>query len=106
MIDELIAVCEANIRTLEHIARLVRSYYRKEKLIDQVLIKILELTDLTDQSRLAIADAQVERIMAMSDEEVLAMVKAEGRDPEQIAIEMRAIFERAVKIADARQANG
>lgn len=108
--DDLIAACEANIRTLEHIARLVRQYYRKEKPLDQVLVKVLELTDLADQSRRAILDAQVdaevERILSLSDEEVLAECRAEGRDPEQIATEMRAIFEKAVVIANARRANG
>lgn len=101
--NDLIAACEANIRTLEHIARLVRQYYRGEKTAEQAFNKILVLTDMTDQTRAAICDAQVERVMAMSDEEVLAECRAEGRDPEQIAIEMRAIFERAVEIANARR---
>jgi hypothetical protein len=42
--------------------------------------------DETSQSG---ADREVERILALSDEEVLAEVRAEGRDPVQVANEMR-----------------
>lgn len=37
------------------------------------------------------ADAEVERILAMSDDEVLAEVRAEGLDPEVVAAEMQAM---------------
>jgi hypothetical protein len=43
-------------------------------------------------------DEEIERILRMSDEEILAEVRAEGRDPEQIAREGRAIFERVLLI--------
>jgi hypothetical protein len=43
-------------------------------------------------------DEEIDRILRMSDEEILAEVIAEGRDPEQIAREGRAIFERVLLI--------
>lgn len=43
---------------------------------------------------LAKADAEVERILALSDEEVLAEIRKEGGDPEIIAAESRLMFDR------------
>lgn len=42
------------------------------------------------------ADAEVARILNLSDEEILAEVRAEGGDPEKIALEGRLIAERAI----------
>lgn len=41
------------------------------------------------------ADAEVARILSMSDDEILAEVRSEGGDPEKIALEGRLTFERA-----------
>jgi hypothetical protein len=50
-------------------------------------------------------DPELERILAMSDDEILAEVIAAGDDPEEIARECRAIFERALAqvASDAEQ---
>lgn len=51
-------------------------------------------------------DAELERILAMSDEEILAECIANGEDPAEVAREGRAIFERAlaqVTTSSARQ---
>lgn len=45
-------------------------------------------------------ESEIARILAMSDDEVLAEVRAEGRDPDQVATEGLAIFERAVEQVD------
>lgn len=47
-------------------------------------------------------DAEVERILAMSDDEILAEVRAAREDPEQIASQMRALFERIVSTVRSR----
>lgn len=47
-----------------------------------------------------LADAFVEDIMSMTDEEILAEAIEDGIDPEENATRMRAIFERAVAEAD------
>lgn len=41
-------------------------------------------------------DAEVERLLAMTDEEIIAEIEAEGRDPNVVAEEVRGIFERAI----------
>jgi hypothetical protein len=41
-------------------------------------------------------DTEIDRILGLSDDEVLAECRASGEDPEQIATEMRAIFDRTV----------
>jgi len=41
-------------------------------------------------------DAEIDRILGLSDDEVLAECRANGEDPEQIATEMRTIFDRTV----------
>lgn len=41
-------------------------------------------------------DAEVERILAMSDEEVVAALVAEGEDPAAVVAQMRKAFEDAV----------
>lgn len=41
-------------------------------------------------------DTEIDRILGLSDDEVLAECRANGEDPEQTATEMRAIFDRAV----------
>ena len=41
-------------------------------------------------------DDEIERLLTISDEELLAEVIAAGDDPEEIARECRAIFERAL----------
>ncbi len=48
-------------------------------------------------------DAEIQAILDMSDEEILADARARGIDPEQNAIEMCAIFERAKLIADKKK---
>lgn len=40
-----------------------------------------------------LADAFVEEILAMSDEEILAEASEDGVDPDALAIDMRALFE-------------
>lgn len=50
-----------------------------------------------------LADALIEDIMALSDEEVLEELRESGVDPERHAAEMRAIFEKAVAIAKERR---
>lgn len=40
-----------------------------------------------------IADAQVERIMRMSDAEVLAEIRRYGEDPAEVAVRLRAQFD-------------
>ena len=47
-----------------------------------------------------LANALVEDILALSDEEVLAEFIEDGGDPEALAARMRGIFERAVYMAD------
>jgi hypothetical protein len=42
------------------------------------------------------ADAECERLMAMSDEEIIAHVRAQGLDPEIMAAETQAIFEKLI----------
>jgi hypothetical protein len=49
-------------------------------------------------------DAEVERVLAMSDEEIVADCIARGEDPAAIAEECRAIFERAIAAAPLRGA--
>ena len=59
-----------------------------------------ELTTERDTLRARVAaleaDKEVARILNLSDEEVLDEVRAEGHDPEQVAAEMRALFERTL----------
>ena len=50
-----------------------------------------------------IQDALCEDILTMSDEEVLQELRDQGLDPDEEAEKMRAIFERAVVLADARK---
>lgn len=47
-------------------------------------------------------NAEVERVLALSDEQVIAECKAEGDDPEKVALRVRGIFERAKSEADRR----
>lgn len=49
-------------------------------------------------------DQEVERLMTISDEELLAEAIAAGDDPEEIAREMRKLFEDAVAQVAARSA--
>jgi hypothetical protein len=51
-----------------------------------------------------IEDAEIERILAMSDEEIIAEVRREGLNPELEARYMRKLFENAVEIATLRHA--
>jgi hypothetical protein len=56
------------------------------------------------EQRQAQDDAECERIMALSEEEIDAELRAEGLDPAAVATEMRATTERAIKEAEARKA--
>ena len=49
-------------------------------------------------------DADIQAILDMSDDEILADARARGIDPEQNAKECRALFERAKLIADKNMA--
>lgn len=49
-------------------------------------------------------EAEIERILAMTDEEILAECVARGEDPEEIAGRGRCIFERAVAQVNAESA--
>lgn len=51
-----------------------------------------------------LADALVEDIMALSDEEILAEFREDHGDPEWHIAEMRAILEEAIAIARERRA--
>lgn len=48
-----------------------------------------------------LADALVDDIMALSDEEILAEAKEDGMDTEQNAKDMQAIFDRAIAQSNA-----
>ena len=48
----------------------------------------------TDPDPYGEIDAEVERILNMSDEEIIAETIREGLDPQQVADDMRAIFEK------------
>lgn len=47
------------------------------------------------------ADREIDRILAMSDDEILDQAIADGIDPEVLAAEMRAMFECVVKELNA-----
>ena len=44
-----------------------------------------------------LADAFVEDILGLSDEEILAEMREDNRDPEKLADEMRTLFERTIQ---------
>lgn len=48
-------------------------------------------------------DDEVERIMAMSAEEIIAELRADGLDPEKVAAEGRAALDRAIAQVDAKR---
>lgn len=48
-------------------------------------------------------EPKIQAILDMSDEDILAELRAEGRDPDEVAAEMHALFENAVAIANALQ---
>lgn len=50
-----------------------------------------------------LANAFAEDIMRMSDEEILAECREDGRDPDEVAAQGRAIFERALAQVKAQQ---
>ena len=49
-----------------------------------------------DAEKMGAFDPEIERILAMSDDEILAEVLAAGDDPDQIARDLRAMFDRVV----------
>ena len=51
-------------------------------------------------------DAEIERILAMSDEEIMADCRARGEDPAQVAEHCRAILQRAVSALRAQPPAG
>lgn len=50
-----------------------------------------------------LADMAVEDILSMSSEEIEDEIRAEGEDPKEVAAEMRAILDRAIAEARARE---
>ena len=59
---------------------------------------------MKSKAQLIAADAEVERIMALSDDELFAEVRAGGEEPKEVAAQVRAILERAM--AQARAYDG
>jgi hypothetical protein len=49
------------------------------------------------------SDPEIDRIMAMSDDEILAEAHAQGLDLDQIAADGRAALERAIKQVDTAE---
>jgi hypothetical protein len=52
-----------------------------------------------------LADAIVEDILNLSDEEILEEMREDGKDPEQVAVEMRVLFDRVALFAMVEDVN-
>ena len=51
---------------------------------------------------MAMTDDEIERVLSMSDEELCAVIRAEGRDPGKVADEVRATLDRTMRELLAR----